>query len=224
MGEREPQGRLGVAVEGLDLRYRPGASLILHGLTRRFAPGALTVVTGPSGSGKSTLMYILGLLLSPTAGRVLYDGREVSGLSDGERAAVRARHVGFVFQDAVLDLSRTGLGNIEEAGWLAGLDGRETRRRGHELLERFGVGDRSSHRPGEISGGQAQRIALCRALAKRPALLLADEPTGNLDQDSADVVWRALAEEAAKGATVVVATHEAPRAASADEHLRVGDG
>lgn len=217
-------GQVRLAVEDLDLRYRPDAGLILQGLTHRFAPGALTVVTGPSGSGKSTLMYILGLMLAPSAGRVLYGRREVSRLPDGQRSALRARHVGFVFQDAVLDLSRTSLGNIEEAGWLAGLSGQEARTRGRELLERFGVGDRSEHRPGEISGGQGQRIALCRALVKHPSLLLADEPTGNLDPASADVVWDALAHEAARGATVVVATHEVSRIASADEHLRLSHG
>lgn len=212
MGEPEPaRGRLRVTVTGLGLRYRPDAEPVLDGVEHVFEPGTLTLLSGPSGSGKSTLLYVLGLMLRPSCGEVRWNAQQVSTTSDAFRSRMRAQHVGFVFQDALLDLSRTALQNIEESSWLAGLDARPARQRAQELLDRFGVGHRADHRPGEISGGQAQRIALCRALVKSPALVLADEPTGNLDEDSAEVVWEALAREAQDGATVIVATHESRR-------------
>lgn len=223
MAEHARRRRVSLGARDLEQRYRAQSPPVSTGLTHQFAQGALTVVTGASGSGKSTLMYVLGLMLTPTTGTVLWEGTAVSGLPDGQRAALRGAHVGFVFQDAVLDLSRTALDNIGEAGWLAGLDRGESDRHGRELLDRFGVGHRAEHRPGEISGGQAQRIALCRALVKKPALLLADEPTGNLDSVSADIVWDALADEAAQGATVVVATHDTSRLSRADAQIRLGD-
>lgn len=137
-----------------------------------------------------------------------------SSLPDGERSALRSEYLGFVFQDALLDLSRTALDNVLEAQWLAGQPRDE--QAALDLLERFGVRHRAGHRPAEISGGQAQRIALCRALVKRPALILADEPTGNLDTASALTVWEALARAAGQGATVIVATHDASPPVAAD--------
>lgn len=181
-------------------------------LSIAFPRGDVTVITGPSGCGKSTLLYLLGLMLTPTAGRIRWDGSEVSALSDAERSRLRAEQVGFVFQDALLDPSRTILDNVTEGGLYAGMRREASRERALRLLERFGVEQRADHRPGEISGGQAQRVALCRALLKDPRLILADEPSGNLDEASADVVWGALFAAATAGATVVVATH--------DRHLR----
>lgn len=203
------RGHLQVRVRDLGLTYRAGSTPVFDRISHAFSPGSLTLLAGPSGSGKSTLLYVLGLMLTPSYGHVMWNSHVVSMASDAERARLRARHVGFVFQDALLDLSRTAAENIEEAAWLAGLDKRQAAATALELLDRFGVAHRADHRPGEISGGQAQRIALCRALVKQPALILADEPTGNLDEGTAQLVWDTLAQEAADGVTVIVATHDA---------------
>ncbi|MCI0544124.1 MAG: ATP-binding cassette domain-containing protein [Actinobacteria bacterium] len=205
-----------LAVDSLSFGYRREEP-IFTGTSLRFEPGAVTVVTGRSGCGKSTLLYLLGLLLSPWQGRVVLGGVEVSGLSDWDRSRLRAARIGFVFQDAVLDPSRSVIDNVSEAGLYSGMTRREARRVGLGLLEGFEVALRADHRPGEVSGGQAQRVALCRALVNRPEVILADEPTGNLDRQSADVVLVALADAAhSDGATVVVASHDPEVAARAD--------
>ena len=173
-----------------------------------FEKGEVVALTGPSGRGKSTLLYLLGLMLKPTSGAVYVDGRDVSRSTDKERAHLRASKFGFVFQDAALDPTRTVLDNVVETALYRGDDRRTAIRTAHALLERFGVNVRATHRPGQVSGGQAQRIALCRALLGNPQILLADEPTGNLDAASSGVVIAALHEHAASGATVVVATHD----------------
>lgn len=208
-----------LAVDHLGFAYRRGGETIIDGLTHEFAPGAVTAITGPSGRGKSTLLYILALMLTPQAGTVTYDDRPVSDLRDGERSRLRASTVGFVFQDAVLDPSRTVEANVIEGALYAGAPLGRRRRWAAEALEKFGIAHRQGHRPGEVSGGQAQRVALCRALAKGPRLVLGDEPTGNLDRDSAEVVWEALVGAAADGATVVVATHDLSLADRADDRL-----
>lgn len=210
-----------LAVKGLTFGYRRGGERVIDDLTHAFPGGAITSVTGPSGCGKSTLLYLLALMLRPDTGSVAYDGRAVSTLSDRERSQLRAATVGFVFQDAVLDLSRSALSNVEEGGLYAGMDPATQHRTARQLLARFGVDQRAEHRPGEVSGGQAQRVALCRALIKGPRLILGDEPTGNLDKDSAAVVWDALRAAAAGGATVVVATHDLALAARADQTLEL---
>jgi len=210
-----------LTVEGLEHRYRAAEHPTIRPLSHTFDSGSLTAVTGPSGSGKSTLLYILALMLTPTAGRIVWDGLDVQQLPDADRSRLRAQHVGFVFQDAVLDLSQTALDNVLEAARIAGLDERPARGRAIELMERFGVAERAHHRPGQVSGGQAQRIALCRALVTDPDVVFADEPTGNLDAESAEIVWAALAEAAAEGATVIVATHDRSRAEAMPARLRL---
>lgn len=210
-----------VAAVGLSFSYGRGGEMILCDFSHHFRAGAVTAVTGPSGSGKSTLLYLLGLMLTPTCGRVLWDGTPVSGLSDGERSRMRAAHAGFVFQDAMLDPSRSVMSNVCEGGLYAGMSPAGQRKHGLALLQQFGVEHRLSHRPGQVSGGQAQRVALCRALLKRPRLVLGDEPTGNLDRASAKVVWKALNDAAAQGATVVVATHDTALARSADHRVEL---
>ncbi|MCO7274724.1 MULTISPECIES: ABC transporter ATP-binding protein [Cellulosimicrobium] len=208
-----------LATDGLTFAYRHGTPPVIDDLTTAFAPGAVTAVTGPSGSGKSTLLYVLALMLRAESGEVLWDGEPASGLADAEAARLRAAHVGFVFQDAMLDPARSILDNVCESALFAGMGTRAARSRAEELLARFGVGHRATHRPGEISGGQAQRVALCRALLTSPRVLFGDEPTGNLDHASARVVWEALVEHARDGATVVVATHDEELAAEADHRL-----
>lgn len=208
-----------IATQDLTFAYRAGGEVVIDRLNHRFEPGSVTVVTGASGSGKSTLLYLLGLMVTPSAGSVSWADVTVSALADGRRAWLRASKVGFVFQDAMLDPARTVMENVIEGALFAGHRKRDANRRASELLETFGVTARSTHRPGEISGGQAQRVALCRALVKDPEVVLADEPTGNLDQASAEVVWTALARIAAGGATVIVATHDQRRAAEAKDVL-----
>lgn len=193
-----------------DLRfaYRYGSERIVDDWTGVFPGGTVTALTGPSGSGKSTLLYLLALMLRPTAGAVEWDGERVSDLPDRDRALLRGTRAGFVFQDALLDPAQTVLSNVLEGGLFSGVRRPVLVARAVELLQRFQVDDRRDHRPGEISGGQAQRVALCRALLRDPAVVFADEPTGNLDRETADVVLDALRAHAAQGATVVVATHD----------------
>ena len=198
-----------LAVQDLGFGYRRGEPII-EDLSQRFESGSVTAVTGRSGSGKSTLLYLLGLLLTPDWGRVAVgEIRDASGLSDRARSVLRAQRVGFVFQDAVLDPARTVADNVAEGGLYAGVGRRRAIEAAHRLLDRFEVGLRADHRPGEVSGGQAQRVALCRALVNGPPVILADEPTGNLDPVTAQVVIDALADAAHHdGATVVIASHD----------------
>lgn len=210
-----------IEVEGLTHRYAGQSDPAVRPLTYRFTPGSVTAITGVSGSGKSTLLYVLALLLTPTGGRMSWDGHDVHTLVDAERSRLRALHVGFVFQDAMLDLSQTAEENVLEAAWIAGVPRALARERAAELMERFAVTQTARFRPGQVSGGQAQRVALCRALVTSPSVVFADEPTGNLDEGSADIVWSALEDVAHEGATVVVATHDRRRARSMPHHLEL---
>lgn len=210
-----------VATRDLTFAYRRGATPVLADVTVDFPSGALTTITGPSGTGKSTLLYVVALLLRPGGGQVLWDGQRVDALPDGERSRLRASRTGFVFQDAMLDPARTVLDNVCESALFAGLTLHDARARARALLDRLGVAHRAEHRPGEISGGQAQRVALCRALVTGPDVVFGDEPTGNLDDESAAVVWQVLRDRAQEGATVVVATHDERLAATADHRVRL---
>jgi len=205
-----------LSVENLSFGYRAEEPIVVD-VTRSFSEGRVTAVTGPSGCGKSTFLYLLGLLLTPDSGSVCIDDVVVSGLSDADRSRLRADSVGFVFQDAILDPSRTVLDNVVEGSVYANASRGDAIERARGLMARFGVDLRETHRPGEVSGGQAQRVALCRAFLNRPNLILADEPTGNLDPAAAEVVTASLAEAAGEGATVVVATHQPELIEAADE-------
>ena len=218
-------GLSAVGARGLSFAYRSGAAPVIEDLTVDVPTGGVTVLTGPSGSGKSTLLYLLALMIRPTAGEVVWDGRPASRLPDATRSRLRAAQVGLVFQDALLDPSRSVLANVCDSGLFAGMPRPTATARARELMARFGVEHRADHRPGEISGGQAQRVAICRALLTDPRVVFADEPTGNLDVESAEVVWRALADHAAHGATVIVATHHTDLAGRADQEIHLtGDG
>lgn len=168
----------------------------------------MVAITGQSGRGKSTLLHLLGLMLRPSSGTVILNGLACAELSDARRAEQRSSSYGFVFQDAALDLSRTVLDNVLEPAIYAGAQRQTMMPRALRLLKRFGVNVAARRRPGQVSGGQAQRIALCRSLLMNPSVLLADEPTGNLDGYSASIVVEGLREHAQTGALVLVATHD----------------
>lgn len=190
----------------LSFGYQRGHPILEH-WSAEFHPGTTTALTGPSGRGKSTLLYLLGLMLRPDSGEVLIEGEPCTRLPDAERARLRATRFGFVFQDAALDLTRTVLDNVTETSLYRPEPRWALRERALELLEQFGVDLAAERKPGQVSGGQAQRIALCRALLATPDILLADEPTGNLDPDSAEVVLNAMQAHAAQGAAVIIVTH-----------------
>lgn len=197
-----------MVVEGLSYGYHPSEPII-DDLSVEFESGRMTAVTGRSGRGKSTLLFLVGLLLSPWSGRVgVGDVADASALGDRARSRLRAERLGFVFQDAALDPVRSVIDNVVEGGIYGGMSRREAEKRGRGLLDRFDVGLRAGHKPGEVSGGQAQRVALCRALVNDPEVVLADEPTGNLDPASAQVVLEALRVAADGGATVIIASHD----------------
>jgi len=196
-----------LSAEALTFGYRADAPIITN-WSAEFRAGEVVALTGPSGSGKSTLLYLLGLMLTPQSGQIRLLGRSATGLRDHERARLRAFSFGFVFQDAALDSTRTVLDNVIETALYRSQDRQSAVVRALELMERFGVALRADAKPGQVSGGQAQRIALCRALLGAPQVLLADEPTGNLDISSSAVVIDALHEQAATGSTVIVVTHD----------------
>lgn len=208
-----------ISVEGLTFQYRPDLEPVLQDISEKFEPGTLTTLTGRSGSGKSTLLYILGLLLRPRTGTLKWGDKTVTNLPDGQLSQLRAATAGFIFQDALLNPSRTVLDNVCEPGIFAGIARAELHARARHLLEEFGVGHRADHKPGEVSGGQAQRVGLCRALVTQPSIIFGDEPTGNLDRETALVVWGALRSAANAGATVIVATHDEDLANQADRRV-----
>ena len=196
-----------IALESVRFGYNTDETII-DTLSWDFAAGAMTAVTGPSGKGKSTLLYLIGLLVTPWSGVIRFGDVDAGGLTDVKRSGIRASRVGFVFQDAALDPTRTVLDNIIESSLYTNTSRSDAISRAEDLMDRFEVGLRADHKPGEVSGGQAQRIALCRALINQPEIILADEPTGNLDSRTAGVVLEAFEQLAGEGNTVIVATHD----------------
>lgn len=215
-----------IELEGIGKEY-PQAGESVHaliGVDLKVAAGEAVAILGPSGSGKSTLLHILGLLDSPTSGRYVLNGADVSRLVGNDLARVRNRDVGFVFQRFHLVSRLDATDNVALPLRFGGVARRERRRRAAELLERVGLSDRAGHRPAELSGGQQQRVAIARALACGPRLLLADEPTGALDQAVGAEILDLLADLNAGGTTLVVVTHDEALAARLPRQVRMLDG
>jgi putative ABC transport system ATP-binding protein len=215
-----------IRIQDLTREYQMGDEriLALRGVTLDIVRNEYLAIMGPSGSGKSTMMNLLGCLDTPTSGEYWLNGQEVSGLSDDALARVRNREIGFVFQTFNLLPRATALHNVELPLVYSGIRGRERRERAVAALERVGLGHRMEHRPNELSGGQRQRVAIARALVNEPSILLADEPTGNLDSVTSEEIMGVFTDLHAAGQTVIMVTHEAGIAAHAERVVVLRDG
>lgn len=197
----------------------------LRGVSLKIDRGEFVSIVGPSGSGKSTLFYILGGLTGPTTGRVSIDGQDFSELTDAERTKLRRKKIGFVFQKFNLLPTLTAQGNIDVAADIAGLNGGLDRDYLSKITKMLGISDRLDHRPSEMSGGEQQRVALARALVNKPAIILADEPTGNLDTKNSDVVLNMLRQSNQElGQTILMITHNPEAAQFGDRIIHMRDG
>lgn len=225
MSNREGEAPI-IRIRGLEREYRLGSETVraLQGVDLSIDRGEFVAIMGPSGSGKSTMMNLLGCLDTPTAGEYHLNGQNVSRLSEGQLARVRNRDIGFVFQTFNLLPRASALHNVELPLIYAGVTSAERRERARRKLEMVGLGDRMSHRPPELSGGQRQRVAVARALVNEPALLLADEPTGNLDSRTSDEIMDVFVRLNDEGQTLVLVTHEHDIAEYAKRQVHLRDG
>ena len=213
-------------LQGVTRTYGTGSAAltVLHGVDLTVEQGEYLAVVGPSGSGKSTLLNIMGALDRPTTGRVVLDGDDLTTFSDARLSRMRGTHLGFVFQQFFLLERRSALENVSDGLLYQGVRRAERRRRAADALRRVGLGARLDHAPGELSGGECQRVAVARALVHRPRLLLADEPTGNLDSASGRAVLELFDALHAEGATIVVVTHDESIAARMPRVIAMRDG
>jgi putative ABC transport system ATP-binding protein len=221
-----PPGPLVIAIDGVTKLYPMGEETIhaLRGVAVRIHRNEFLAIMGPSGSGKSTLMNMLGCLDTPTAGHYEFNGRDVSVMTDDELADIRNREIGFVFQTFNLLPRSNALHNVELPLIYAGIPRAERIERARGALESVGLGDRVHHRPNELSGGQRQRVAIARALVTRPSIILADEPTGNLDSKTGVEIMALFERLYEQGNTIILVTHEEDIARHARRIVRLRDG
>jgi putative ABC transport system ATP-binding protein len=215
-----------IRIRDLTRHYEMGTETVqaLRGVSLDIGRNEYVAIMGPSGSGKSTMMNMIGCLDTPTGGEYWLNGQEVSQLTDDQLARVRNKEIGFVFQTFNLLPRATALHNVELPLVYAGVSATERRNRARAALGRVGLGDRMDHRPNELSGGQRQRVAIARALVNVPSILLADEPTGNLDSTTSEEIMQVFSELHRQGQTVIMVTHEADIAAHAERTVVLRDG
>jgi putative ABC transport system ATP-binding protein len=215
-----------IRCEQVSRRYRMGDAVVeaVRGISLEIARGEFAAITGPSGCGKSTLLHLLGAVDAPSSGRVLVNGRDTASMNDAEATGFRLRHIGFVFQRFYLMPTLSALENVELPMAEAGVATRVRRQRAADLLGYVGLGDRRTHRPTQLSGGEQQRVAIARALANEPALLLADEPTGELDAATGETLLDLFRQLHRDGRTLVFVTHDRVVADAAERVVRLLDG
>ncbi len=221
-----PAGALVIEIEGVTKLYKMGDEIIhaLRGVSLTIRRNEYLAIMGPSGSGKSTLMNMLGCLDTPTAGHYAFSGKNVATMGDDELADIRNREIGFVFQTFNLLPRSDALHNVELPLIYAGLAKAERIERAHQAMDNVGLGDRLHHKPNELSGGQRQRVAIARALVNNPSIILADEPTGNLDSKTGEEIMQLFEVLYEQGHTIIVITHEEDIARHARRILRLHDG
>ena len=224
--EHRPPGDLVIEIEGVTKLYRMGEETVhaLRGVNVQVRRNEYLAIMGPSGSGKSTLMNMLGCLDTPTGGKYHFSGKNVSTMTDDELADIRNREIGFVFQTFNLLPRSDSLHNVELPLIYAGLSPSARREKAENALRNVGLGDRMGHKPNELSGGQRQRVAIARALVNNPSIILADEPTGNLDSRTGEEIMQLFEDLYAQGNTIIVVTHEEDIARHARRIVRLRDG
>ena len=216
-----------LSMKAIGRTYKSGeaALTVLNGAELTLSRGEIVALVAPSGSGKSTLLHLAGLLEKPDAGAVIIDGQNAAELNDAARTALRLKHIGFVYQFHHLLAEFTALENISIPQMIAGVNQAQADKRSMELLQKFGLGPRAAHLPGKLSGGEKQRVAIARALANHPSLLLADEPTGNLDVATSNIVFEELLHVVrSENTAALIATHNPDLASRMDRRVTLQDG